>query len=92
MNRRYEDVFVHSNIENSIIYVDNEKLGPAPATLRLKRGEIFHIEIRKEGYQSYHIVTRNYITDWFCGNLYFGSFIGMGIDFISGNTYETYPI
>lgn len=87
----YQKVNVNSSATESEIFVDGMSKGTAPQILKLKRGKIYLIEIKKPGYETYRISTSNSITGWFWGNIICGGLIGMVIDLATGNAYEIEP-
>lgn len=91
INGSLDQVEVKSSPEKAVVFVNGQELGPTPATLKLKRGDVHLIEIKKDGYQPYRITTQNSLTGWFWGNLLCGGLIGMAVDLINGNAYDVEP-
>ena len=91
INGSLDQVEVVSTPNKAIVYVNGIELGPTPALIRLKRGEVHLIEIKKDGYQPYRITTYKTITGWFWGNIICGGIIGGVIDLATGNAYDVEP-
>lgn len=91
INGSLDSVDVKSTPDKAIVFANGVELGPTPATLRLKRGEVHLIEIKMNGYQTYRITTYKSITGWFWGNLLCGGIVGGVIDLATGNAYDVEP-
>lgn len=85
-------VSINSDPSNATVKINGMvDVGSTPAQVRLKRGETHIIEIKKEGYQDYKVITTNSITGWFWGNIICGGIIGIVIDAATGNMYDVEP-
>lgn len=63
-----------------------------PATVTAPRGKgDFNLHIEKEGYRPVDILLTQSKDGWLWGNIVFGGFIGLGVDFISGDAYDLDP-
>lgn len=91
-NGSLSNVDVVSSPTNAMIYVNGQKIGPTPALLKLRRGEVHVIEIKMDGHQPFRVVTQKRLTGWFWGNLITGGLVGMAVDLITGNAYDVEPI
>ncbi len=90
-NGSKDRVKVNSTPNEARIFVNGLEVGKTPAILELKRGEKHIIEVKKEGFQTFHVETTKDITGWFWGNLLCGGVIGIIIDLATGNAYDVSP-
>ncbi len=90
-NGSKQNVKIESSTPEAEVYVNGNKEGLAPQTIKLKRGKTHLIEIKKDGFETYRISTEKSITGWFWGNIICGGLIGMVIDLASGNAFDIDP-
>jgi hypothetical protein len=91
MNGSYQKVKVRSTEPEAELYVNGNYMGLTPGIVSLKRGSEHLIVIKKEGFETFRITTRNSITGWFFGNIICGGLVGMVIDLATGNAYDVDP-
>lgn len=91
MNQNMAAIAIDSYPNDAIIKINGQIAGKTPTVLKLKRGDIYTIEIQKEGYKNYKVVTTNPTSDWVWGNFFFGGLFGLFLDYENGNAYDIEP-
>jgi hypothetical protein len=66
------------------VFVNDERVGKTPMTMRLPRKDDHHVRIEKVGYQPYEKDLRSGMNAWMFGNILLGGLIGLGVDLLSG--------
>lgn len=57
----------------------------------MTRSDNHFIHIEMENYQPYDVVCTRQVSGWVFGNVVFGGFIGVAIDYVSGGIYQLTP-
>ena len=91
INGNLAPIAIDSYPNNAIIKVNGQIAGITPTTIMLKRGEIYTIEIQKEGYKIYKVITTKPTSDMIWGNIFFGGLYGLFLDYSNGNAYNIEP-
>lgn len=84
-------VAINSNPSSATVKINGMDAGATPTKIRLKRGETHIIEIKKEGYLDYKVITNKSIAGLFWVNIICGGLIGIFIDAATGNMYDVEP-
>lgn len=90
-NGSKQEVRIDCLTSEAEVYVNGTRIGLAPQSVKLKRGEKHLIEVTKDGYETYRFSTSKTLAGWFWGNLLCGGVIGMVIDLATGNAYNIDP-
>ena len=91
INGGRQSVYFQTTPPDALVLVDGFEIGRTPAKLKLKRGSIHKIEIKKEGYKTISLYTDKSLSTAFWGNCLIGGLIGMAIDLIDGSAYDVDP-
>lgn len=91
MNESLAEIAIDSYPNDAIIKINGQIAGKTPTVLKLKRGDIYIIEIQKDGYKNYKVITTKPTTDWVWGNFFFGGLYGLFLDYENGNAYDIEP-
>jgi hypothetical protein len=66
------------------VYVDGNKVGQTPVSVRLTRKDEHQVRIVKEGFTPYEKTIESGLNPWLFGNIILGGLIGLGVDVLSG--------
>ncbi len=77
-------VRLSSTPKGADVFVNDERVGKTPMSIRLPRKDDHHVRIEKVGYQAYEKELRSGMNAWMFGNIILGGLIGLGVDLLSG--------
>ncbi len=87
-----QNISVNSVPSDSKVIVKGVHRATTPAVIELKRNESnIILRFEKEGYEPVEVALNRSVDGWIAGNIVFGGFIGLAIDFIDGAAYKLSP-
>ena len=82
---------VSSEPSGVTVQVDGKDTYTTPAKIRLKRNQDHALVFTKEGYETATVKILHCISGAFCGNVFLGGPVGMGLDAMSGAEFKLVP-
>jgi len=87
-----QNIAVSSVPTGAKVIVKGVHMATTPAVIELSRKESnIILRFEKEGYEPVELALNVSVDGWIIGNIVFGGFIGLAIDFISGGAYKLRP-
>jgi len=80
-----------TNPTNAEIWVDNRFVGRSPLIVEMKRCDNHFVRIQLDGYMPYELTLTKELSGWVAGNFFFGGFVGVAVDAITGGLYKLTP-
>ena len=84
-------VRVSSLPKGADVYVNDERVGKTPMSVRLPRKDVHQVRVEKAGYQPYERELKSGLNGWMFGNIILGGLIGLGVDLLSGASTSLTP-
>ena len=88
----YQNVPMYSSPEGAEVYINGEWVGTTPVAFQLKRGKIYVVEFRREGYEDVRVVLdRKVRMGTLALNIFTTFYTGLAVDFSNGAAYYVNP-
>ena len=88
----YQNVPMYSTPEGAEVVINGESVGTTPVAFQLKRGQIYVVEFRREGYDDVRVVLdRRVRLGPLALNLLTPFYVGLAVDFGNGAAYYVDP-
>ncbi|MDD5495953.1 MAG: PEGA domain-containing protein [Candidatus Omnitrophica bacterium] len=87
----YQKILVSSEPSGATVQVDGAASYKTPSKVNLKRNKDHVLVFSKEGYRSEEVKILHVISGAFCGNVFLGGPLGMGVDAITGAQFKLIP-
>jgi uncharacterized protein YceK len=87
----HQKIPVSSEPGGATVQVDGKETYATPAKIRLKRNADHQLVFTKEGYVQETVKLAHVISGAFCGNVFLGGPVGMGLDAMSGAQFKLVP-
>ena len=80
-----------SNPSSAAIFIDEVEIGKTPIELMLTRKDEHSVEMKLDGYQTYHTRLTKTLNPWCIANVFIGGVIGLIVDASTGAMYDLSP-
>ena len=86
-----QDVSISSTPAGASVFVDGEHKGITPTTVKMKRSNDHTVQISMEGHETITVQVKSSLGSAYVGNILCGGLIGLGVDALSGASYDLAP-
>lgn len=87
-----QDISVNSTPSGAKVFVKGIHMATTPSIIELKRKDLdIVLRFEKDGYEPVEVALHRTMDGWVWGNVLFGGFVGLAIDFIDGAAYKLTP-
>ena len=80
-----------SNPSSAAIFIDEIEVGKTPFEMLLTRMDEHSVEMKLDGYQTYHTRLTKTLNPWCIANVFIGGVIGLIVDASTGAMYDLSP-
>ena len=88
----YQNVPMYSTPEGAEVIINGESVGTTPVAFEMKRGKIYVVEFRREGYEDVRVVlNRKVRVTPLVFNIFSPFYVGLAVDFSNGAAYYVDP-
>lgn len=92
MHGTRQDLSVNSMPSGAKVFVRGVHMVTTPSVVELKRKDSdIVLRFEKDGYEPVEVALHRTMDGWVWGNVLFGGFVGLAVDFINGAAYKLTP-